>query len=171
MKKNVKVVLGIACAAVLVILAAFVLQIRIISLENGEKAIVYILPFGYRPGGSAGSDLRGELENVYGGEGVQTEPLRCEWQGEDAAVYDTSSYELKYLGRSFAGGDYISCKVTTVRTVILGSGETLNTERTSAYIGYDDADPNSRRRAHILWETLKEEYSDGEEYFNSAVLD
>ena len=171
MKKGRRAMLGIACAAILVILAVCVFQIRIISLENGEKTIVYTIPFGYRPGGSARSDLISELENVYGEEGVQTGPIRCNWQGEDATVYDTSTYEIEYLGRSVKGGNYLACKVITVRTVITDGGETLNTQRTSVYIGYDDTIVGSRERAKILWETLTEDYSDSKGYFNSMVVE
>lgn len=166
MRKSVKAVSAIICA---VILAAIIFQVKVISLENGEHTIVYMPLLDNGPGASSRSDLTNALIPLYGEEGVQTEGLHCSWQGESATVYDTASYEIKYLGRSLAGGDYLSCKVTTVRTVLFDNENRdaiSDTRRTCVYIGYDDADMSSTKRAEILWETLKEEYSDSEAYFN-----
>lgn len=169
MKKSVTILLGAVCVC---ILAALLLQIKIISLENGESALVCTVPFGRRPGSSVRADLQSQLVPLYGEEGVQTERRHCRWQGEDATVFDTVSYEFEYLGQAVGGGDYLSCKVTTVRSVLYdgGTGAAIpDTSRTRVYIGYDDADLSSSERARVLWETETEDYSDSEDYFNGVI--
>lgn len=165
MKKGGYIALGVLGA---VLLAAIVLQVKIIPLESGGKAVVYVPPFGSRPGGSACADLTEALAQRYGQEGEAVEQLASTWRGEAAVIRDTSAYETEYLGRAFAGGDYVRCTVTTVRTVVSpDGGETLAaTTRTCTYTGYDDGRAGSRERARVLWGTLEEEYADGEAYFN-----
>lgn len=170
MKKQIKIILE---AVGVIILAISVFQIKIISIGDGERTLVYTIPFAGRPGGSVHADLVEELVPVYGEDGSQTVGLPCKWQGENATAYDAADYEIRYLGRSIHGGDYLLCTVTTVRTIILDDkerGSGLDTRRTSTYIGYDDADMKSRERAKILWETKKEDYADSEEYFNCITL-
>lgn len=171
MKKRTIVCLGVIC--LLLVIGVFTMHLQIITLETGEKAVVYAAPAASAPGSVANSDLCHDLASLYGEEGVQTELLRCQWQGQDAVIYDTSTFETAYLGRTFSGCDYLSCKVTTVRTVALagGSQETLlDSTRTCTYLGRDDTDLNSGVRASILWETLQEEYTDSQEYFDGLLL-
>lgn len=127
MKKYLKYLLGAVCV---VILAALVLQVKIISLGGGETLVVYTPPFGTRPGSSAGSALRKQLTPLYG--------------EEDETVH----YDLRYLGRAFPMGDhFIACTVTTSETSPSGS-------RTFTYIGCDPAGWNNSEPAFILWESL-----------------
>lgn len=164
MNKHLKIFLSAVCIC---LAAAAALHIQLITLENGERTLV-CLPLRHRPGGSVFADLEDQLAALYGEEGLPVEENRV-WQGDFAVVSDTPHYAFQYLGRSFDGGDYILCTVTTARTVLPGGGAALpGTIRRSVYIGYDDADLNSPVRAKILWKTLREEYSDGEAYFNDG---
>lgn len=160
-------------AACVILAAIAALQIKVIPLGGGEQLIVYMHPFDHsRPGGSANADLYDALVPLYGDEDVRSEGLPCQWEGQDATVYDTSSYDFEYLGRSIDGGQYLLCKVTTVRTVILdadGQEAIPGTQRISTYIGYDDGDTASTKRAEILWDTWEEDYPDGAAYFNSIL--
>ena len=127
MKKYLKYILGAVCV---VILAALVLQVKIISLGDGETLVVYTPPFGTRPGGSANADLMEQLVPLYGEES------------------DTVRYDFSCLGRAFPLGDsFISCTVTTLETSPPDS-------RTFTYIGCDPAGQNNSERAFILWESL-----------------
>lgn len=167
MKKAGTVMLSAVCA---VLLVAATFQVRLIPTGDGEKTLIFSVPFGDRPGGSTFSDLREQLFPLYGTEDVQTEAALSQWQGEPAAVYDIPSYDFEYLGQSIHGDNYLSCKVTTLRSVVLEGEEEKeipDTRRDSVYIACDPADEG---RAAILWDTLKEEYSDSEAYFNGTVL-
>ncbi len=170
MNKKLKVILIGVC---IIIFTMIKFQFKIVSLENGERTVVYKLPFNsYKPGGSSGVDLRDELAAIYGKDGIQIEQYEGQWQGKNITVYDTSKYEFEHLGQSIDGGHYFSCKVFTIRSVKFDYKEKMiETERTLTYIGYDDADLSSDIRATILWGTLKDKYSDGEEYFNSFMIE
>lgn len=165
MKKYREVILVVICVC---ISAALVFQVHLVRLWNGEQMLVYV-PLSHHPGGSVGADLKEQLVPLYGGDDVEAEGTDGSWQGKDAVVYDIPSYEFSYLGRAFGGGDYLACKVTTTRTVILDGESLPATTRESLYLGYDDTDPRSVERAKILWESLQEDYSDSEEYFHQFL--
>lgn len=166
MKKYAKAALAVLCAG---ILAALVFQVHLITLSGGQRALAYV-PLSHGPGGSVSADLYDQLAALYGQEGAQAVPGI--WQGEPATLHDATDYEFEYLGRVFTGGDYMLCTVTTTRTVqpeAPGQEPPPSTRRTSTCLGFDDADLTSSERAHILWETLREDYSDSEAYFNGLV--
>lgn len=155
-----------------IIFILIVFQFKIIHLENGEMTVVYTLPFNtYRPGGSTRADLRDGLTHIHGAEDTLIEEYDGQWEGKNIIVYDTSKYDIEYLGRSIEGGHYFLCKVLTKRLVRLDdNGEMIETERTITYVGYDDGDLNSDMRAVILRGTMKDKYLDSEEYFNSFMI-
>ena len=168
MKKRTKVLLAVVCVC---ILAVAVFKPQLLALADGERILVFIPLSGPVPGSSAYSDLYEDLAVYYGEEGVAVE---SRLSGEDnATVYDTSEYEFQYLGRGIRGGNYILCTVNTVQTVVFEDEEKIvpDTARVCTCIGYDDAILNSRARAKILWETLKEEYPDGEAQFYLTDLE
>ena len=175
MRKRAKVALAAIC---LCVLAVAVLRPRPVSLAGGEKIIVYTPLSGPVPGGSAHADLLEELAVRYGEDGVRTKIFDCIWSDEDgivnAEVYDTSNYEFEYLGRGLRGGNYILCTVNTARTVVCDEENMEpipDTTRVCTCIGYDDAIPNSRARAEVIWDTLEEEYPDGEARFNLTNME
>ena len=64
MSKKLKVPLIGVCIIILIIM---IFQFKIISLENGERKVVYTPPFNsYIPGGSTRADLKDELASFYG---------------------------------------------------------------------------------------------------------
>lgn len=170
MNKMLRAILIVIC---IIIFITIKFQFKIVSLENGERTVVYTLPFdSYKPGGSSRADLRDDLTPLYGKDGIQIKQYDGQWQGKNIIVYDTSNYEVEYLGQSIDGGHYFLCNVFTVRSVKFDDKEKMiKTERTATYIGYDDGDLNSDIRAAILWGTLEDKYSDSEEYFNSFMIE
>ena len=175
MKKRTKAALAAICVCVL---AAAVLRPRLVSLAGGEKVMVYTPLSGPVPGGSAHADLLEELAAYYGEDGVRTKSFDCSWSGEDstvnAEVYDTSDYAFEYLGRGLQGGNYILCTVNTARTVVFNEEDREpipDTTRVCTCIGYDDANLNSSARAKVMWDTLEEEYPDGEARFNLTNME
>lgn len=60
MKKSVKVLLGVIFA-ILLLMAAVLPQIKLLTLGDGERVLVYMPSLGQRPGGSSGADLAEEL--------------------------------------------------------------------------------------------------------------
>ena len=170
MSKKLRIPVGGVCIIILIIV---IFQFKIISLENGERKVVYTPPFNsYTPGGSTRADLKEELTSFYGEENTKVEQYDGQWEGDNITVYDESKYDIEYLGKAIGGGHYFSCKALTLRSIKFNDKEKMiETERTARYIGYDDGDLNSVIRSSILWETLKQEYSDSEDYFNSFVIE
>lgn len=152
--------------------AFFVLQAKVIVIENGSKTMVYTPPFNsYETGGSANADLLAALEEKYGVDGVETKMGKTTWEGNKAVVYDTTTYDFEYLGKALKGGHYIRCSVLTKRTV--KSADTMKilyqTERTYQYLGFDDGLLDSEVRAQILWGTEAVAYAEDEASFNQII--
>lgn len=168
-KKLITILMGLC----LIISVIITFQFKIIYLENGEMTLVYTLPFNsYRPGGSTRADLRDELSYIHGEEDTLVSQYDGQWKGKNIVVFDRSKYDIEYIGKSIDGGHYFLCKVLTKRMVRRDDKEEkIEIERTITYIGYDDGDLNSDRRAVILRGTIKEEYLDSEEYFNSFMIE
>lgn len=149
-----------AVAAILLVALPFLLQLRSISVENGETQLLYMPLGGNRPGGSAGMYLREALLPLYGEDGALVETAG-QWQGKNVTITDLPRYDIEYLGKVLGGmGDYMEITVTTERTVKDAvSGEELGKgSRIAVCLAYDDGDINSRVRAHVLWDTVREQF-------------
>lgn len=168
MKKSVKVLLGVIFA-ILLLMAAILPQVKLLTLGDGERVLVYMPSLGMRPGGSSGADLAEELSQGLGPENEPVEQPVAVWQGRPALVRDTSSYWFEFLGRSLDEHNYIRCTVTTLRCVTFldGDGGTAQAERTGTYLGVESI--NDRARAKVLWDTLEETYPDGRAYFEEGL--
>lgn len=168
MKKSVKVLFSVLFV-ILLLVAAVLPQVKLLTLGDGERVLVYMPSLGPRPGGSAGADLAEELSQGLGPENEPVEQPIAVWQGRPALVWDTSSYWFEFLGRSLDEHNYLRCTVTTLRSITFldGDGGTAETVRTSTYLGVESI--NDRARAKVLWDTLEEAYPDGRAYFEAGL--
>lgn len=136
---------------------------KLIELEEGSK-VVFTNPFGrHTTGGAPNHDFYLQLSEVYGENDAFIERFNGVIDGKNIVVTDHPIYLFGYLGRDMKG-HYASCTVITKRVLDIG-GIKETEKRISKYIGFDDGDPNSIERAKILWDTLKETYSNSEESF------
>ena len=167
MKTRTKVLAALAVVLV-IILAVILLPLRRVPIGNGETVLVRASARG--GGASAGSDLRAELESHYGTGDEKTQLGQVPWDGQTAVASDAVSYDISYLGRSLAGGDYYQCTVTILRTVEGQDGAVLaQASQVLTYTGYDDGIRSSRVRASVLWDSVETAFPEGEEHF-SALL-
>ena len=134
-----------------------------------EYVLVYNLPlFQTKPGASANLDLSKDLEKIFGKNQTSQEIFRGEWEGQEVVIREEiTSFEHKYLGEQFGNGHYYECKVMIIRTAHNSNTmECISTAtKISKYIGFDDDLPLSEERAHILENTLTEEYLGNKELF------
>ncbi len=171
MKKAAKYILIALCA--IAVLYLFVFRVNRISLGEGKQTVVYFVPFGKaNMGGSAQADLCEQLEEHYGQKGVPTKVGSCQWDGTDAVVYDTADYQFYYLGKNLNREKYASCRVEILRTVVSAEDESVvlaQGTHSCTYIGWDDANLHSEKRAEILWDTKEEAYAEDEAFFNGLA--
>lgn len=170
MKKSPKIIaLTLITILILTIVPASALNLKIIAIESGEQVLLYTPPGGPLLG-SVSTYLLAELTPLYGEAGAPIESTG-QWQGNPAVFSDVSRYDVQYLGTRISGEHYFSCTVTTERTVKDAStGVTLcRSVRICSYLGYDDGDLSSPVPPCILWDTLEQEYPDGEEAFSAAA--
>ena len=150
------------------LLIAFCPRVHVLSLGEGERAVVFTPASNHWIDGSAAADLIAELEPVYGAQDVRVERGRRVVQGKMATVYDLTNYDLEYAGAPLGGGAYVRCTAVTLRTAVFDgeSWETaLSSVRTAVCFGFDDGDWSSVTRASVLWPSLQESYSDSAERF------
>ena len=149
------------------LLIAFCPRVHVLSLGEGERAVVFTPASDNWIGGSAAADLIAELEPVYGAQDVRVERGRRVIQGKMATVYDLTNYDLEYAGAPLGGGAYVRCTAVTLRTAVFDgeSWETaLSSVRTAVCFGFDDGYWGVTR-ASVLWPSLQESYSDSAERF------
>lgn len=162
MKAKWIVYIGILLLVIINIQLTF--DFRVINLEDGSK-VVFTNPFGrHTTGGAPNHDFYLQLSEVYGEDDVYTEQFNGVVEDKNVIVTDSAKYNFEYLGRD-GEGHYGLCTVTTKRVFSINGIENEET-RISKYIGFDDGNPNSFERAKILWNTLEETYSNGEESFH-----
>ena len=156
-----KIFLRVAAVVFILLLALpFMLQLRVIEVEDGKRELLYLPLEGYGAGGSIGGYLREELRAAYG-ESETTQEIAGVWQGKNVLIVDTHEYDLQYKGKELLGtGIYLECTVVTSRTVKDAvSGEGLAGGLCISTVwGYDDGDLNSPMPSYILWETKDEKF-------------
>ena len=156
-----KTFLRVAAVVFILLLALpFMLQLRVIEVEDGKLELLYLPLDGYGTGGSIGRYLREELRTVYG-ENERTQENAGVWQGKNVLIVDVPEYDLQYKGKELLGtGVYLECTVVTKRTVkdAVSGEELAGGLRISSVLGYDDGDLNSEVPAYILWDTISESF-------------
>lgn len=163
MKKSVRNTVLILLAVVVVLCVALV-RVKWVPLGDGSHALLFSTVLEEDSmGGAAYADLLEQLEEVHGADGAKVEAERFQKDGQPVIAYETATYQFKYLGTTVRGAKYAECQVETTRIVVPEQNEQEILEQSTSvvsYVGWDDGDLDSDKRAEILWDTKAVQYQE-----------
>ena len=154
-----KTFLKVAAVVFILLLALpFMLQLRVIEVENGKTGLLYVPLSGGTAGGSVGADLKEALQSVYGEENVPVETAG-RWREQDVIISDTYTYELEYIGKTPDGrAEYIECTIVTNRSIRDAHSDQRLAGGMRICVCTARNELGNEKRAYILWETMDENF-------------
>ena len=128
--------------------------------------------------GSAGADLKEGLTAIYGETYVGKEIAAFDIDGQKIPIYEDMAIDIRpadYITLSpslqtmLGQNDRYHCQVMITRYAMIEGKEEkqAKTSKIIQYMGYDDGDPNSIKRAWLEENSLKIVYDDDENSFEN----